>query len=486
MSAWEGGVGVTERRRPTKRSSQGSRGPQRRSSSPQGGRHANADARQRYDAPVRSLHGTPRKASHTSETRDTRRTRQGERGTRRSQRGTSPQELRGTRREPGSRHEYRDYEREISRRPNRPPARTARQRQRELEGVPMRREEYGQTGIAPRSRESRRKRDERLRQIRSLAGTRPSFPFKPLIAIVAALLVAAVVFLVVANVSKLVSAPQQTQKATTTTTVKSKGGLSTAIANAKNLFTTTYDWDNLSAKGSRITYKADGKTVSRTGIDVSEHNGKINWTKVAADGIDFAYIRIGYRGSVHGNIKADKRFAQNFAGAKKAGLDIGVYFFSQATTTKEAKAEARYVVRKLGGYATKYPIVFDMEPSQSGNDRVAELSNAQLTAVAQAFCKEVESLGYHACVYGSRADLAHYDLSSLTDYGFWYAEYANQPTMALRFGIWQYSDSATVDGIDGNVDLDLDLTTALKKVEAKEKSKSSDEKDDSSSSGSSS
>ncbi|MGN0076761.1 MAG: glycoside hydrolase family 25 protein [Parafannyhessea sp.] len=462
---------MTERRRPTKRSSRGSQGrsPQRRSSTSRGTSRSDGDATTRVSG-TRSSRGTSRKSS---------------RGTRRTQRDADSQELRGTRRESGSRHEYRDYEREISRHPKRPPARTVRQRQREPEGIPMYREEYGQAGIAPRSRESRRRREERLRRVRGFVGTRPQFPFRPLIAIVAALLVAAVVFLVVTNVVKLVSTPQQTQE-TTATVVKSKGGLSTAIADSSKLFTTTYDWDNLSTKSGRITYKASGKTVSRTGIDVSEHNGAINWTKVAADGIDFAYIRIGYRGSVHGNIKADKRFAQNFAGAKKAGLDIGVYFFSQATTTKEAKAEARYVVKKLGGYATKYPIVFDMEPSQSGNDRVAELSNAQLTAVAQAFCKEVESLGYHACVYGSRADLAHYDLASLADYGFWYAEYADQPTMALRFALWQYSSTATVDGIDGNVDLDLDLTTALKKVQAKEKSKSSGEKDDSSSSSSSS
>lgn len=352
--------------------------------------------------------------------------------------------------------------------------------------MPMYHEEYGQAGIAPRGRETRRRRDDRLRRIRGIAATRPPFPFKPLIAIVAALLAVAVVLLVVTNVVHLASAPQTTQKTATTQTVKSKGGLSTAIASSSKLFTTTYDWDNLSVKNDRATYKVGGKTLSRTGIDVSEHNGKINWTKVAADSIDFAYIRIGYRGSVHGNIKADKRFAQNFAGAKKAGLDIGVYFFSQATTTKEAKAEARYVVKKLDGYATKYPIVFDMEPSQSGSDRVGELSNAQLTAVAQAFCKEVQSLGYHACVYGSRADLAHYDLASLTDYGFWYAEYADQPSMALRLGIWQYSDSATVSGIEGNVDLDLDLTSALKRVEAKEAKSSRGEKDDSSGSGSSS
>jgi len=336
-------------------------------------------------------------------------------------------------------------------------------------GLELRREEYGQTSLGARSQTSRRRQESRLRKIRDLGSTRPPFPFKPLIAIVAVLLVASVGVLAGTSIMRALRQPAQTQEAGGK--VVMKGGRSTAIDDSAKIFTTTYDWDNATTKRGRISYKMGGTVVSRTGIDVSEHNGKIDWSKVAADGIDFTYIRIGYRGSVEGNITHDKRFEQNFDGARKNGLDVGVYFYSQAITAEEAREEARYVVKQLDGYATEYPVVFDMEPSTSGDDRVSSLTNDQMTAIAKAFCKELQKNGYYACVYGSRADLAHYDLAALSRYGFWYAEYAKAPTMALRYGIWQYTDSGKVDGIDGNVDLDIDLTGALEKVQRAEKSK---------------
>ena len=366
--------------------------------------------------------------------------------------GSASREVRGTRADRG--------------REARQPRKMLRPKDASLE---LRREEYGQTGLATRSQTSRRRQESRLRKIRDLGSTRPPFPFKPLIALVAVLLVASVGVLAGTSIMRALQQPAQTQEAGSK--VKMKGGRSTAIDDSKKIFTTTYDWDNATVKSGRISYKAGGKVVSRTGIDVSEHNGKIDWAKVAADGIDFAYIRIGYRGSVEGNITHDKRFEQNFDGARKNGLDVGVYFFSQAITPEEARDEARYVVKQLDGYATEYPVVFDMEPSTSGDDRVSSLTNDQMTAIAKAFCKELRKNGYYACVYGSRADLAHYDLAALSRYGFWYAEYAKAPTMALRYGIWQYTDSGKVDGIDGNVDLDIDLTTALEKVQKAEKSK---------------
>lgn len=383
-------------------------------------------------------------------------------GSRVSRDASSSREVRGTRADRG---------REVRSRDGR--GREARQPRKMLRpkdtGLELRREEYGQTGLATRSQTSRRRQESRLRKIRDLGSTRPPFPFKPLIALVAVLLVASVGVLAGTSIMRALQQPAQTQEAGSK--VKMKGGRSTAIDDSKKIFTTTYDWDNATVKSDRISYKAGGKVVSRTGVDVSEHNGKIDWSKVAADGIDFAYIRIGYRGSVEGNITHDKRFEQNFDGARKNGLDVGVYFFSQAITPEEAREEARYVVKQLDGYATSYPVVFDMEPSLSGDDRISSLTDDQMTAIAKAFCKEVQKNGYYACVYGSRADLAHYDLAALSRYGFWYAEYAKAPTMALRYGIWQYTDSGKVDGIDGNVDLDIDLTTALEKVQKAEKSK---------------
>ncbi|MBP3883447.1 MAG: glycoside hydrolase family 25 protein [Olsenella sp.] len=302
----------------------------------------------------------------------------------------------------------------------------------------------------------------RVRTVRRNNSRRNKFPFVPLIAAVAILLVVALVRLVffAQPEDMAVFRPADTQ-------------LSAAIAESTDVFSSPYDWANLEKDDKdRMTYTEGGKVVSRTGIDVSSHNGTIDWKKVAADGIDFAYIRIGYRGTVEGNVTQDTSFEKNFSEAKAAGLDVGVYFFSQAINEDEAIEEADFVISTLGNNNPRYPIAFDMEPSSSGSDRISSLSDSKRNAAARAFCKELMSKGYNAIVYGSRSDLASYDLSDFIDYGFWFADYSDHPMMSLRLGIWQYTDSATVDGIPEKVDLDLDLMDVLSRAEA-EKSEGS-------------
>lgn len=307
-----------------------------------------------------------------------------------------------------------------------------------------------------RSGVDRRISDNRVRNVRRSNGRKNKFPFVPLIAAVAVLLVVAIVRLVFFAQPDDMAAfrPADTR-------------LSAAIAESTDVFTSPYDWGKLEKddKG-RFTYVEDDKVVSRTGIDVSSHSGTIDWKKVAADGIDFAYIRIGYRGTVEGNVAPDTSFEKNFSEAKAAGLDVGVYFFSQAINEDEAIEEADFVISTLGSNGLRYPVAFDMEPSTSGSDRISSLSNDKRNAAARAFCKELKSKGYNAIVYGSRSDLASYDLSDFIDYGFWFADYSDHPMMSLRLGIWQYSDEATVDGIPEKVDLDLDLMDVLARAEA--------------------
>ncbi len=294
----------------------------------------------------------------------------------------------------------------------------------------------------------RRMNESRVRTVRRNNARKTSFPFKTLIAVVSALLVIALVRLVFFPAPGEVGAPDTR--------------LSAAIASADDIFVSPYDWDKLETDDrGRVSYVDGGQTLSRAGIDVSSHSGTIDWKKVAADGIDFAYVRVGYRGTVEGNIAEDTSFEKNFREAQEAGLDVGVYFFSEAINEDEAIEEAQFVMGKLGSTVTRYPIAFDMEPSSSGSDRISSLSKAKRNAVARAFCRELASHGQKAIVYGSRSDLSNYELDDLIDYGFWFADYSSRPQMSLRMGIWQYSDSATVDGIKEKVDLDLDLMGVL-------------------------
>ncbi len=232
----------------------------------------------------------------------------------------------------------------------------------------------------------------------------------------------------------------------------------TAVAPNK-LYDNLYNWENLSQDANGyLTYVVDGSVVSRTGIDVSEHQGDIDWERVAANGIDFAIIRIGYRSADRGLIAKDAKAEQNLAGAKAAGLRVGVYFYSQAVNEAEAREEADFVINTLGSTELSYPLVFDFEQGNLDNERVSTMTSEQRTAVAVAFCEEAEARGARALVYGSASALLEIDVEQLAPYGFWYAEYTNIPTSSLSFVLWQYSESGIVDGIDGPVDLDLDLT----------------------------
>ncbi|WP_303132484.1 glycoside hydrolase family 25 protein [uncultured Olsenella sp.] len=223
-----------------------------------------------------------------------------------------------------------------------------------------------------------------------------------------------------------------------------------------------FDWSRLdSSDPNHYAYKLDGTTVSKLGVDVSEHQEEIDWEKVRADGVSFAYLRLGYRGTVAGNIVVDSLFRKNLRDAKAAGLKVGAYFYSQATTAAEAEEEADFVLKRLDGSELDYPVAFDLEPSDVMAGRSSQMDAQELAQVALAFCKRIEQGGYTAIVYGNQVDLGYYDLEELASYGYWYAEYGSTPSMRLRFALWQYSNAGTIDGIDGPVDVDLDLTSLL-------------------------
>lgn len=217
---------------------------------------------------------------------------------------------------------------------------------------------------------------------------------------------------------------------------------------------TAYDMDLLKHNKDRYLYD-DGFYHSRFGIDVSQFQGNIDWKKAAADGVEFAMIRLGYRLCDSGNIGLDKKYKKNLRKAKDAGIDVGVYFFSQATNVSEAMEEAKYVIKHIRGKGINMPVAFDLEPVE-GSNRITSMSETEKTEVADAFCQVIEKAGYRAMVYGNPTFIADsYSMGYLTNYDTWLAHYTDFTGYDYKFTMWQYTDSGEIDGIDGYVDFDL-------------------------------
>lgn len=199
----------------------------------------------------------------------------------------------------------------------------------------------------------------------------------------------------------------------------------------------------------------DDRYKSRLIIDVSSHNGDINWEKVKEAGIKGAMIRVGYRGYGDATIVEDDCFQKNIAGAKDAGLKVGVYFFSQATTPEEAIEEAEYVTKKIWGRGVTLPVAFDMEPFM-GNERFINHDIKSKTEMADAFLKVISKFGYEPILYGNPTWLTNdVDISKLTEYPVWLAHYTFSTEWPYAFRMWQFTSQGRVSGINGDVDLNL-------------------------------
>lgn len=210
--------------------------------------------------------------------------------------------------------------------------------------------------------------------------------------------------------------------------------------------------------GEENGYKTyDSEDVhAKLGVDVSVYQGSIDWQTVAESGVEFAILRAGYRGYAEGETGVDEYFEYNLEQTALYGMDVGIYFFSQAMTEAEARNEALKVLDLVEGYEIKYPIYFDWEPISDGDARTASISSSELTRCAQAFCQTIESAGYRAGIYFN-LDLAshYYHLRDLTEYTFWLAEYQDTPSFPYAFDMWQYSSTGEVPGISTIVDLNL-------------------------------
>ena len=225
-----------------------------------------------------------------------------------------------------------------------------------------------------------------------------------------------------------------------------------SIAHTSALTDNPYSPADFATENGYVTCTA-GPT--RLGLDVSEHQGKIDWEQVRNAGFDFAFIRIGYRGYSIGQLKPDDYARENLANAKAAGMDVGVYFYSQAVSPEEAKEEAQWCLDFLQSEALDLPVVYDWE-WVSREARTGSVDKATLTECARIFCETIENSGYQAMLYfNSHISRDLLDLEMLAEYPFWLAQYKNQMDYPHRVDVWQYTETGSVPGIKGDVDIDL-------------------------------
>lgn len=230
----------------------------------------------------------------------------------------------------------------------------------------------------------------------------------------------------------------------------------------RDVYVSPYNWKNLSWDEKNMpTYAEKGQVASRLGCDVSAYDGAFDWQAASRNGLDFTFIRLGWRGYTEGRLNVDGCFYQNLANAKAAGFDVGVYFFSSAITEEEAREEADFVLAELAiaNVQPDLPIAFDLEPVPDAAGRANNLSPEQATAVANAFCRRIEAAGHQTAIYGNQHDLARFDNSATSNRIVWLAEYeVEYPTAQRDFTIWQYTENGHIPGIERGVDLDIWFT----------------------------
>lgn len=187
------------------------------------------------------------------------------------------------------------------------------------------------------------------------------------------------------------------------------------------------------------------------GIDVSVHNGNINWNKVKADGIDFAILRAGYGRELS---QKDARFEENYKNAKAAGIHVGAYWYSYAMSEDEARLEADVFLSVIKGKQFEFPVYFDMEEKKQ-----FDLGKDKVSAIMRAFLEKVESAGYFTGLYGSASSLTTHTADDIKNrYTIWLAHWVEKTNYSGAYALWQYSEKGSVSGILGNVDLDICTT----------------------------
>ena len=210
--------------------------------------------------------------------------------------------------------------------------------------------------------------------------------------------------------------------------------------------------------GTKMTFVPESSTAGspyymiRLGVDISRHDGEVDWKKLKKDGIDFVILRCGYRGYQSGKLKADENFQANIKGALGAGLDVGIYIFSQAASEKEALEEAALCLEQIRGHKITLPVFYDPEIIRDDPARSDNISGEQFTKNAVAFCEAIKKAGFVPGVYSNMLWEAYeFDMSIIKDYVIWYADYEPQPQTPYNYEFWQYAEK------DGDIKAPYDM-----------------------------
>ena len=216
-----------------------------------------------------------------------------------------------------------------------------------------------------------------------------------------------------------------------------------------------YVFDPIISGMERNKYNWSIKMNAVRGIDVSKYQGTIDWKKVAADNVNFAFIRVGYRGWESGKNTMDERFKTNIEGALSNGIPVGVYFVTKAVTPEEGREEAEWIIKQIKPYNVTWPVAMDFEGLQGEKDRTRDLTPQGRTEVILAFCETLREAGYTPMIYGSVGTLmTDMNITKLEGIDKWFAQYFNEPHFPYAMQIWQATNEGSVDGIKGDVDID--------------------------------
>lgn len=207
---------------------------------------------------------------------------------------------------------------------------------------------------------------------------------------------------------------------------------------------------------NEMEYIENGTITSHKGIDVSKYQGDIDWQAVKADGVEYAFVRLGLRGYGSGKLVLDENFGDNMRGANEAGVMAGAYFFTQAITVDEAREEAQFVLENLADYDVPYPVVFDVEMIVGDKGRANGLTMQERTDITIAFCEAIREAGYTPMIYGNvKCFTKMLDITRLENYDKWYAFYDDYMYFPYAVSVWQYTEKGSVDGIEGKVDMNI-------------------------------
>lgn len=242
------------------------------------------------------------------------------------------------------------------------------------------------------------------------------------------------------------------------TAVTNRDGKEEWVLISPYLTKNTYDFTRMEEKAGLKRYMENGRKISYVGVDLSKQNGDVNFASMKAAGVDYVMIRLGGRGYSTGQITLDENFKKNMDGAVEAGLDIGVYFYSQAISQEEVVQEVEFIVQNLAPYKAqvKYPVAMDMEFVANDEARIDGLGREDKTELTSSFLEGLKGAGYVPMIYGDKEWLIkEIDLTRLQGYDVWLAQEEDLPDYPYQYTMWQYATDGVVNGVTGDANLNI-------------------------------